>query len=111
MTPAWRIPPPRSLRARRALSIRSRDEATTDPTGAHRPFDRQAMTVSTPFTSAAGGTPRATAAFQTRAPSRCTRKPHSRAAATTAWNSSTPWTVPPPRLCVFSSTTRLTSDL
>ena len=91
--------------------MRARVEATTEPTGAHRPFDRHAMTVSAPSTSRAGGTPSATAAFHTRAPSTCTAKPASRAAATTACTSSTRCTVPPPRLCVFSRTTRRTSDL
>ena len=55
-----------------------------------------------PRRGAAGGTPSATAAFHSRAPSTCTAKPASRAAATTACTSSTRCTVPPPRLCVFS---------
>ena len=43
--------------------------------GAPRPLLRQTCTVSTPTVSVAGGTPSATAACQSRAPSRCTRRP------------------------------------
>ena len=52
-TPAWRIPPPRSLRTRRASSMRSRVEAKSEPTGAHSPFERHVITVSTPSVSVA----------------------------------------------------------
>ena len=51
-----------------------------------------------------GGTPSATAAFISRAPSMCTPSPPARAAATTASSSSSGHTRPPATLCVFSST-------
>ena len=44
-TPAWRMPPPSRLRARRASAITSSFPASSEPTGAQRPFDRQHMTV------------------------------------------------------------------
>ena len=91
--------------------MRSRVEASSEPTGAHSPFERHVITVSTPSVSVAGATPSATAAFQMRAPSRWTRKPHSLAAATTARSSATSCTVPPPRLWLFSSTTSDTSEV
>ena len=70
--------------------------------GAPRPLLKQTWTVSTPTVSVAGGTPSATAACQSRAPSRCTRRPAARAAAATAACSSGAVTVPPAALWVFS---------
>ena len=55
-----------------------------------------------PTVSAPGGTPSATAACHSRAPSRCTRSFAARAAAATATCSSGAVTVPPAALCVFS---------
>ena len=55
--------------------------------------------------SSRAGTPVATAAFSSRAPSRCSFSPSSRAVATTACSSSSGHTVPPALLCVFSSAT------
>ena len=40
-TPTWRMPPPTSLRARRARPMKSRSPTTTEPTGQASPFDRQ----------------------------------------------------------------------
>ena len=74
-TPPCRTPPPSILRSRRASAMNSVDPATTDPTGAPSPLLKQTWTVSTPTVSAPGGTPSATAACQSRAPSRCTRRP------------------------------------
>ena len=69
-TPAWRMPPPSRLRASRAAAITSSAPASSEPTGAHSPLDRQHMTV------VAGGGPRrppatpvATSALNSRAPS------------------------------------------
>ena len=75
MMPAWRMPPPKSLRFRRTSWITSASPATAEPTGAPRPFEKHTETVSTSATSAAGGTPSATAAFQRRAPSMCMSHP------------------------------------
>ncbi len=47
ITPAWRMPPPSRARSARASSITSAGPASTDPTGAPRPFDRHDITVVT----------------------------------------------------------------
>src|SRR5918997_1424735 len=101
-TPPCRTPPPSILRSRRAFATNSADPATTEPTGAPRPLLRQTCTVSAPTVRAAGGTPSATAACQSRAPSRCTLSFAALAAATTAACSSGAVTVPPAALWVFS---------
>ena len=72
------MPAPYRLRQTRASAIRSADDTSTDPTGAPSPFDRQTETVSKFAPYAASGTPLATWAFQSRAPSRCIATP-------TAW--------------------------
>ena len=69
-TPTWRIPPPTSLRARRARQMNSRDPTTTEPTGqasALRQAERDG--VGRIGQVARRRTPRATTAFQNRAPS------------------------------------------
>ena len=71
MMPAWRMPPPKSLRARWARAIIAALPSSTEPTGAPRPFDRQTLTESNGATMSRSATPEATAALQTRAPSRC----------------------------------------
>jgi len=38
--PAWRIPPPKTFRQRRASSTKSAGPATMDPTGAPSPFEK-----------------------------------------------------------------------
>ena len=58
------------LRHRRAEETSSAEPTSTDPIGAPRPFDRQTDTVSNGAATSAGLTPRATAAFHNRAPSR-----------------------------------------
>ena len=45
-TPAWRIPPPSSLRPRRARPMNDAEPTTTEPAGHDRPFDRQNVTES-----------------------------------------------------------------
>ena len=105
-TPAWRIPPPSCWRTRRARTMRSAEPRSSAPTGQHRPFERSTIRVSAHAARSRGATPSATAAFQSRAPSMCTRSPASREAAITSSVSSTVRTAPPPRLCVFSRRTR-----
>ena len=61
------------------------------------------MTVSKTPPSRAAGTPVATAAFRSRAPSRCVASPRSRAAAVSASSSASGQQRPPDELCVFSS--------
>jgi len=109
-TPTWRMPPPSCLRTRRAWPIRSAEPSSSEPAGAQRPLESVTITVSAPRASSAGGTPRATAAFQRRAPSRWTARPSSRQVETTSRMRSTVVTVPPARLCEFSTTTSPTSE-
>ena len=59
--------------ARAPRAITSAGPHSSEPTGAPRPFDRQNITVSAGATSSRGDVPSATAAFQMRAPSTCTR--------------------------------------
>ena len=71
--PTWRMPPPTSLRARRARPMNSRDadDAPTRP-GSRGPCDRQNVTVSAGAARSRAVTPVgrwATTAFQNRAPS------------------------------------------
>ncbi len=82
-TPAWRIPPPSSLRARRARATNGPFPTTTEPTGADSPFDRQNVTLSAGAASSAGVTPRATTALKNRAPSTWSGTPRSWASAAT----------------------------
>ena len=58
----------------------SAEPATSEPTGAPSPFDRQHETVSNGAAHCAAGIPLASTAFQMRAPSRCRRRPRARAA-------------------------------
>src|SRR5690606_5325982 len=46
MTPAWRMPPPSSLRQRRARAMNSPDPQSMEPMGAPRPLDRLNITES-----------------------------------------------------------------
>ena len=64
ITPAWRIPPPTTLRARRASAMNARSPHTTEPTGAASPLLRQNVTESASATSAFTSTPSATAALK-----------------------------------------------
>ena len=73
------MPPPKRVRYARACAMTLAGPHSTEPTGAPRPFDRQNMTVSAAATSCRGSVPNATAAFQIRAPSTCTRNPPARA--------------------------------
>ncbi len=79
------------------------DPTTIDPTGADSPFDRQNITESNGSTTSATGTPSASAALNTRAPSRCTGRPISCAPAAISRDASSDSTVPPAMLCEFSS--------
>ena len=76
-TPAWRIPPPTSLRARRARSTNVREPTTTEPTGQARPLLRQNVTESAGAASSRAGVPRATTALKSRAPSTWSGTPRS----------------------------------
>ena len=62
-----------AVSAREAMN--SAEPTTADPTGAPRPFEKQTEAESTGAATSAGLRPLATAAFQIRAPSRCTRMP------------------------------------
>src|SRR6266850_1359484 len=103
--PTCRMPPPSILRQRRARSMNSAEPQITEPTGADSPFDTQNVTESTGRAKSAAGRFRATAALNSRAPSRCTGTPASWATAATAAISSGVQQVPPWRLCVFSMQT------
>src|SRR5215217_5960105 len=95
--PACRIAPPKRCFIRRAGTISSADPATTAPSGHPRPFERQSVTVSKRRPYSAAATPVATDALSSRAPSRWTRMPSSRAVATSASTSSSGHTRPPER--------------
>ena len=101
-TPAWRQPPPSSLRSRRARKMELSDPHSIEPTGAPSPLLRQNCTVSATAAKADSGTPAATDAFTSRAPSRCTDRPWRRASAAISASSSTPATRPPAIMNVFS---------
>ena len=70
-TPTWRMPPPTSLRARRARQMSLVEPTTTEPTGQARPFERQKLAESADASSVATGVPSATDALKMRAPSTC----------------------------------------
>src|SRR5262249_56912368 len=67
-TPAWRIPPPNSLRTRRARATKSRVPHRAEPIGAPRPLLKQTDTLSKFAAHSAAGMPVATTAFHRRAP-------------------------------------------
>ena len=52
--PAWRMPPPKILRARAASCSVAASPTSTEPTGAPRPFERQTLTVSNGAAYSAG---------------------------------------------------------
>ncbi len=75
--PTWRIPPPSRLRHTLASAMRSALDASIEPMGAPRPFEKQTETVSKSSPYADSGVPVATCAFHSRAPSRCISTPAS----------------------------------
>ena len=79
--PTWRMPPPIRFRSTRARATRSADPASSEPTGAPRPFDRHDVTVATPADRWARVVPVATEALNSRAPSRWTGTPTATTAA------------------------------
>ena len=88
-----------AARARSPASLPAR----IAPIGAQRPLLSETRPCSTGAASSASGTPRATDALKSRAPSRWTRQPCRCAAAASSAVSSGERTVPPARVCVFSS--------
>ncbi len=103
--PAWRMAPPRRLRSNLARSMSSAEPASSDPTGAPSPLDRQHDTVVAAADSSDAGTPRATSAWNRRAPSRWTGSP----GAASRSRSAAPQGAPPAMRWVFSAKTALTS--
>src|SRR5258707_513253 len=67
------MPPPNSLRTRRASAMNSMVLTSAEPIGAPRPLLKQTETLSKCRAHSAAGTPLATTAFHRRAPSRCMR--------------------------------------
>jgi hypothetical protein len=100
-----RLAPPKKCLPRRASCISSCEPAISAPSGQPRPFEKQSATVSNEPPMRALGTPHATAALTSRAPSRCTASSCSRHVATIASISSSGQTRPPELLCVFSTAT------
>ena len=84
-TPAWRIPPPSSFRARRARWMNSASPTISDPTGQPSDFDRQNVADAPSGTRARAGTPSATDALNSRAPSTNRGTPRSAAMSATDW--------------------------
>jgi hypothetical protein len=66
-SPAWRQPPPTTLRQRRARSISARSPSSIEPTGAPRPFEKHTDTLSKPRATSRAGTPRRRGVEQARA--------------------------------------------
>ena len=90
---------------RRAAAITSAGPASSDPTGAHSPLDRQDITVvARRGQRGRPRTPVATSALKSRAPSRCTR--HRPGRATTADSAPEGQGTPPAAMWVFSTQTR-----
>ena len=105
MIPACLIPPPYCLRKRLASVIYSRLPTNAEPTGAPSPFEKQTLTESKYLAISTSEICSATAAFQSRAPSRCIFKLFLRAEFSTSASFSNGHTFPPPRLVVFSRQT------
>ena len=101
------MPPPKTLRIRCIRYTVSLVPATAEPIGAPSPFEKQIDAVSKYRVYSSGFFPVATHAFINRAPSRCIFRPASSATARISAIGSTRQQAPPPRLCVFSMTTRL----
>ena len=99
------MPPPSRLRANLASAMTSRVPASNDPTGAQSPLDRQHMTVVAEAAHSAAGTPVATSALKSRAPSMWIGI--GPAASTRARRRSADHGAPDAAMCVFSM---LTSD-
>jgi len=86
-------------------------ETSTEPMGAPSPFDRHRETVSNSVPYDRIGTPVATWALPSRAPSRCRVMPASRQRSEIARMDSYGWIAPPPKLWVFSSATTPVSTM
>src|SRR3954466_12978317 len=74
------------------------EPASTPPMGAPRPLEKSSHAVSKPRVHSVVGTPLATTAFISRAPSRCSRKPLALATSTTSRSCASGHTWPPARL-------------
>ena len=77
ITPAWRIPPPNAFRARMASRWNAPSPHSSAPIGAPSPLLRQNESVSAHAASAPTGTPLATDALKSLAPSMCITSPAS----------------------------------
>ena len=83
--------------------MKSFGPANTAPKGAPKPLVKSSMTVSQCATTSLTATPKATAAFTTRAPSIWTFIPYSWATSATACKPATCQHAPPPLLAVCST--------
>ncbi|GAA3681716.1 hypothetical protein GCM10022224_052470 [Nonomuraea antimicrobica] len=83
-TPLCRMPPPSILRMRRTRATNPARPATTEPTGAPSPLDRQNCTESACAAIRSAGVPLLTAALKILAPSRWTARPVRRASSETS---------------------------
>ena len=105
--PDCRMPPPNRLRTLHPSRRRSRGPARHEPTGHPSPLLKLTITVAASRPSVSSETPSAAAAFQRRAPSRCSGSRCSSATARIARSASSGITAPPAALCVFSTLTPL----
>jgi hypothetical protein len=87
--------------------MKARDPASTAPSGAPSPLLKSIQTESQPATISRGETALATQAFNSRAPSMWVAKPLALAMSTIASSVDVVHTVPPPRLVVCSTQTRV----
>ena len=99
------IQPPSRFRTCMPRSTKAASPATTDPTGAPSPLERQSDTESAWAVHSGAATPEATTAFASRAPSRCTGTPRSLATREMEEISSMGTTTPPATLWVCSRQT------
>ena len=89
------MPPPSTLRTSRASATNSARPHSREPTGAPSPLETQNITESAPLQILAAGTPWATAALKTRAPSMWNRALRWCAASLTAAMASRGQQLPP----------------
>ena len=103
--PDWRKAPPSMCFQRQASVMSPREPASTAPAGAPRPLLKSIQAVSNPLAYAIAGTPEATTAFSSQAPSRWVRSLCLRETSSTSWTVRSGHTLPPPRLVVCSTET------
>ena len=103
--PACRQPPPRRLRQIRAWAMLAAELASTEPTGAPRPLEKQTLTVSNRLPYAVQRDPGGHVRVPEPGAVQVVAETLGRHSSPSVASRSYGWIVPPPKLWVFSTAT------